>query len=246
MSDEISQTLETLETQERNGPASGRCLGLVGGLGVGATMHYYRELVKEHTARGQVANLLMIHADVNLVLKDAAAGNTLHLAEYLAELILRLSRAGAEVAAIPAVTPHICIDELMRISPIPLVSLPLEILREIQVRQFKRVSLFGTRMTMETKIFGQLPGVEVVVPRPDEVQLIQNAYMHLVNTGSGTEEHYQALRHIAHTICERDNVEAIILGGTELSLLFNQGNTDFPHVDGARLHVDALMRDLFA
>ncbi len=224
---------------------SGRCLGLVGGLGVGATVHYYRELVKEHTLRGRVANIVMIHADVDRVLKDAAAGSKLQLAEYLSGLIHRLSRAGADIAAMPAVTPYICIDELIRISPIPLVSLPQEILREIQTRQLKRVSLFGTRTTIETKMFGQLSGVEVVIPQPDEIQLIHDTYVHLVNTGSGTEEHYQALRHIAHTICERDNVEAVILGGTELSLLFNEGNTDFPHLDGARLHVNAIMHDLF-
>src|SRR5579864_7103845 len=85
-----------------------RCLGLVGGLGVGATVHYYQELVKEHAARGAVPNIVMVHADMQRVLGDAGAGRTAQLAAYLAELISRMARAGAEIAVIPAVTPHIC------------------------------------------------------------------------------------------------------------------------------------------
>jgi aspartate/glutamate racemase len=62
----------------------------------------------------------------------------------------------------------------------------------------------------------------------------------------GTDQQYNQLRQIAHTILERDKVEAIILAGTELSLLFNEANTDFPHIDAARLHVSAIMCQPFA
>jgi len=85
-----------------------------------------------------------------------------------------------------------------------------------------------------------------VKPRPDEVDSIHEAYLQIVNSGHGTEGHYQKLRNIAHTICDRDKVEAVVLAGTELSLIFNEANTDFPHVDGARVHLLAILRRLFA
>ena len=223
-----------------------RCLGLIGGLGVGATIHYYTELVKEHAARGCVPDILIVHADVNRVLRDAAARDTRRLAAYLAELLERLSNGGARIAAIPAVTPHICAIELRELSPILIVSLTGAILREIQIRQLKRVALFGTRFTMESRMFGQLPGVEVVMPRADEVDFIHETYVQIVNAGRATEEQYQGLRRIAHTLCERERAEAVILGGTELSLVFNEANTDFPHIDGARVHLEAIMRVLNA
>ena len=93
-------------------------------------------------------------------------------------------------------------------------------------------------------MFGQINGAEVVMPKAEEIAFIHEIYLQIVNAGRGTEEHYEGLRQIAHTLCERDNVEAIILGGTELSLLFNEGNTDFPHIDAARLHLSANMRQL--
>jgi aspartate racemase len=58
-----------------------RCLGLVGGLGVGATIHYYQELVKAHASRGCAPNLLIVHADMRRVVNYAGAGETAALAE---------------------------------------------------------------------------------------------------------------------------------------------------------------------
>jgi aspartate racemase len=221
-----------------------RCLGLIGGLGVGATIYYYQELVKAHLERGQVANLLILHADVNRVLQYAAAGDISGMAEYLLQLIRRLSAAGAEIIAIPSVTPHLCAPELMKRSPIPLVSLVDEIIREVDDRGLKRIALFGTRFTMETKLFGRLKGVDVVAPKPAEIDFIHQTYLELVNVGSGTEQQYRGLHQLAHTLIERDGIEAIILAGTELALVFNRENTDFPHIDGARLHLEAIMEQL--
>jgi aspartate racemase len=221
-----------------------RCLGLIGGLGVGATIYYYQELIKAHLELGQVANLLILHADVNRVLQYAAAGETSGMAEYFLHLISRLSAAGAEIIAIPAATPHLCAPELMERSPIPLVSLVDEIVREVDDRRLKRVALFGTRFTMETELFGRLKDVDVVAPKPAEIDFIHQTYLQLVNVGSGTEQQYRGLHQLAHTLIERDGIEAIILAGTELSLVFNRANTDFPHIDGARLHLAAIMEQL--
>ena len=223
---------------------AGVCLGLIGGLGVGATVYYYRELVKAHAGRGCVPNLLIVHADVNRVLQYAATGDVAQMAEYFLVLIRRLEAAGAKVAAIPAITPHICEPELSPRSPIPLVSLVDEIVGEVRHRELRRVALFGTRFTIETGLFGRLKAADVVSPTTSEIEFIHQAYLQIVNSGSGTEEQYQGLRQVAHTLLERENVEAIILAGTELSLIFNEANLDFPHIDGSSLHLDAIMRQL--
>jgi len=187
-----------------------------------------------------------VHADVNRVLQYAATGDVAQMAEYFLVLIRRLEAAGAKVAAIPAITPHICEPELSPRSPIPLVSLVDEIVGEVRHRELRRVALFGTRFTIETGLFGRLKAADVVSPTTSEIEFIHQAYLQIVNSGSGTEEQYQGLRQVAHTLLERENVEAIILAGTELSLIFNEANLDFPHIDGSRLHLDAIMRQLTA
>jgi aspartate racemase len=225
----------------------GRCIGLIGGLGVGATVLYYQELAKAHAARGRVLNLVMAHADVNRVLGAAQAGDKAGLAEYLAGLIARLASAGAEFAAIPAVTPHICIAELLQLSPIPIVNPVEELQREIEARGWRRVALFGTRFTMETGLFGLLQGVDVVAPAAAEIDFVHQTYMQLVSAGAGSEKQRESLSRLAHELVEREGVEAVILAGTELALVFNESNTDFPHItfphiDCARLHLDAIVR----
>jgi aspartate racemase len=200
--------------------------------------------VKAHAAHGSVLNLLILHADVNRVLQYAATGDIAQMAAYFLDLIQRLHAAGAQVAAIPATTPHLCAPELIKRSPIPLVSLVDEIVREVRHRELRRVALFGTRFTIQTGLFGRLQEVDVITPRTAEIDFIHQAYLEIVNAGSGTEQQYQRLRQIAHTLVEREGVEAIILAGTELSLIFNEANLDFPHIDAARLHLDAIMRQL--
>jgi len=229
------------------GGTLGRCIGLVGGLGVGATVVYYQELAKMHAGRGRVLNLVMAHADVNRVLGAAQAGDKAGLAGYLAGLIDRLAAAGAEFAAIPAVTPHICIAELLNLSRLPIVNLPIvnlvdELQREIRARGLRRVALFGTRFTMESGLFGLLRDVEMVLPAAIEIDFVHQTYLELVSAGAGSREQRESLSRLAHTLIDRDGVEAVILAGTDLALVFNENNIDFPHIDCARLHLNAIMR----
>jgi aspartate racemase len=225
-----------------NDATLGRCIGLIGGLGVGATVHYYQELVKAHATRGRVLNLVMAHADMNRALATVQAGDRAGLAEYLAGLIAKLAAAGAEFAVVPAVTPHICIAELLKLSPLPVVNLVEELQRQIEARGLRRVALFGTRFTVESGLFGLLRGVDVVAPTAAEIEFVHQTYMQLVSAGGGSEEQRASLSRLAHLLMERESVEAVILAGTDLALVFNDSNTDFPHLDCARLHLDAIVR----
>src|SRR6266513_1372819 len=94
----------------------GRCLGLIGGLGVGAAIHYYRELAKAHEARGSEMWLVMADADMPRAVAHVRGGQRIELAHYLAELIGKLRDGGAELAVVSAMTPHICFDDLAGIS----------------------------------------------------------------------------------------------------------------------------------
>jgi len=219
----------------------GRCIGLIGGLGVGASVYYYQELAKAHTAQGRVLNLAMIHAHMDRVRGAVEAGDKHGLAAYFAALIGRLQAAGAEFAVIPAVAPHIAITELIQLSPLPLVNLIAELKREIDARHFSRVALFGTRYAIESQLFGQLDSVEVITPQPAEVEYIHATYFEVVDAGTATTEHRDGLTRLAHKLIERDRIEAVILAGTDLALVFDKSNTDFPHVDAARVHLNAIV-----
>ncbi len=209
-----------------------RNLGLIGGLGPGATIHYYREL-----AKANAGEMTVIQADMDRVLGHVQRGDRDGLASYFARLIDRLARGGAELAAISAITPHICIRELEKISVLPLVNIIEEIRAEILARGYKRVALFGTRFVVESRMYGMLDGVDVEVPEPETVAVIHDAYMQTV--AGGTEARATLTR-----VASELPVDAVVVAGTDLSMIFDETNTDFPNVDGAKVHIDAILREL--
>jgi aspartate racemase len=207
-----------------------RNLGLIGGLGPGATVHYYREL-----AKAQAGEMSIVHADVDRVLGAVGRGERVWLAEYFARLIERLAHGGAELAAITAVTPHICIRELEKISTLPLVNIIEVVEAEIRLRGYKSVALFGTRFVVESRMFGMLEAVDVVVP--EQVDAIHQAYMQVVEGG---REGRKILSQIAREL----SVDAVLLAGTDLSVIFNESNADFVCLDCAKVHIEAILREV--
>lgn len=219
-----------------------RCLGLLGGVGVGAAVHYYEALAGAHAAQGIPLPLVMVNADMPTGLGYVQAGDLQGLARYLAGLIGRMRNAGAELAAIPAVTPHICFNELVPISPLPLIDIVAPLADHLRARGIRRAALFGTRFTIESAMFGRLADIELITPRADEISAIHDSYMRTANSGRGAPEDHRALTAMARTLIERDGAEAIVFAGTDLSLLFDTTNTSFPAIDCTQLHIETILR----
>jgi aspartate racemase len=68
------------------------CVGIVGGLGVGATVHYYEKIAAACKARAPVPDLVIAHADVDYGQSLVREGKLNALAVYLAGFVDRLAR----------------------------------------------------------------------------------------------------------------------------------------------------------
>ena len=221
-----------------------RTLGLIGGLGVAATVYYYERLAKRCEQQRVALDIVITHARTPRVFEFVEAGDRDGLAEYLNGYLLRMKAAGAEVAAIPAVTPHYCIDQLTARSTLPVISIFEPLQRELARRAARRVAIFGTRFVIESQLFGGLDGIEFITPRPDEVDLIHTIYVQVAASGVGLPEQHQKLSDLAQILVRRDGLDAIILAGTDLTLLFDEANTMFPSVDSAAVHVEWILKQL--
>lgn len=216
------------------------CVGIVGGLGVGATVHYYERITAACKARDVVPDLVIVHADVEHGQRLVREGRLDALAAYLAGFIERMARAGAEVAVLPAVTPHVCIEQLKPLLPIPLIDIVETLASELRARGTQRVALFGSVFTVQGSLWGQLTGVEIVKPQPGEIAFIGQAYQRILDgrTEAGDAD---ALRRIASDLQRRDGVETILLAGTDLAVMFDETTAGFRCLDVARLHIDAIV-----
>ena len=187
--------------------------------------------------------MMIAHADVNRVLALAGANDLDGLAQYLAGVIRDLQAGGAAFTAIVAITPHICAPQLVKLSPLPLIDMVTEVSGALRARGLKRVALFGTRFTVESAMFGRLDGVEVAMPRPDEITQIHNTYVDIV-AGRQTAVQLDQLRDLARTMITRDGAETILLAGTDLSTVFDEGNAGFPLLDCAGVHIAAIAKQM--
>jgi len=216
-------------------------IGLVGGLGPAATIHYYQEITKQAAQVRQPLALFIAHADVSRVFGYVSRGDIAGLADYLAGFIRSLAQAGAELAAISAVMPHICMASLREIVPVPLCDVVNTTLEALNERQWSRVTLFGTRAVLEGAMFGRLHGIEVIPPLPEETEAIHNAYVSIVERGEASEEVRDLLTRLGARIQAREHLDAIVMAGTDLALVFSEDTAPFPILDCAFHHVQAIL-----
>jgi aspartate racemase len=221
-----------------------RHFGLIGGLGVGATVLYYNGITAACAAKGIVPRLTIAHADAPTALAHVQCGRIDGLADYLAGFVGEVAAAGAAFAAIPAITPHICRAELKARISLPIVDILEVTARHLRQRGLARVALFGTKFTIDSRLFGALDGFEVVRPRDHEVEDIHRIYLELATKGYCSSEDEARLRETAQTICRRDGVEAIVFAGTDLNLIFSEANAGFPALDCAAAHIAAIVEHM--
>ena len=215
--------------------------GLVGGLGVGATVLYYQRIAEACVERNVVPRLTMANAHAPTALAFVQAGRIEDLAAYLAGFVGELSASGATFFAIPAITPHICLTELKRQVTLPIVDILQVTAERLRDRQLSRVALFGTKFTIDRNLFGALDAFDIVRPQDDEVDEIHRIYLGLATQGRISTDDEARLRDLAHVLRRRDRVEAVVLAGTDLNLVFNEANAGFLAVDCAAAHIDAIV-----
>jgi len=214
-------------------------IGLIGGIGPAATDFYYRGLVDRHVAAGIPLDCTIAHADVREMSKNLTGGHPGRQAEIFAGLIGRLKAAGAQAAAVTSMGGHFCIDELLPISPLPLVHGVHAVEAAVQKSGLRKIGVLGTRLVMQTRLYGGVPSAELLAPDSDMFDLVGDAYMAMAQIGRVTALQRDVFFKAGDRLMQR-GAQAIMLGGTDLFLAFQGGTPPFPLVDCADIHVDAI------
>jgi aspartate racemase len=214
-------------------------IGLIGGIGPAATDFYYRGLVDRHRAAGIPLDCTICHADVGEMSRNLATGQRAKQAETFAGLIGRMKKAGADAAAVTSMGGHFCIDELLPISPLPLVHGIHAVDTAIGKSGLKKIGVLGTRIVMQTGLYGGVSSAELIAPEGDRFGQVGDTYSAMANIGRVTDEQRQVFFTAGRELMAR-GAEAIMLGGTDLFLAFAARELPFPLVDCADIHVDAI------
>ena len=185
----------------------------------------------------------MINSIDSKKLVDLVTANELtQMADYLAAEVERLARAGAGSALIAANTPHLVFDEVQSRSSIPMLSI-VTATRDVAFGAgLRRLALFGTRFTMQASFFPEVfrsRQIAIVVPNEAEQAYVHDKYMSELFVGTILPETRERLLEIVQTMKEREQVDGLILGGTELSLILRERMAaGLPVLDTTQIHVD--------
>ena len=218
-------------------------IGLIGGIGPAATEFYYRNLVRAYAAAGRALELTIVQADTRDLFQNMSAGAPGKQAEIFLRLTRRLQAAGADAVAVTSIAGHFCIQELEALSPLPVINAIPEIEAALVNRGLRRVGLLGTRVVMQSRLYGGVSAVEVVLPPGDSFDATHNAYVAMAAAGQADDQQRELLFSIGNDLCRKQGAEAVVLAGTDLFLAFEGRDCGFPTIDCARVHIDALFRE---
>lgn len=227
-----------------------RKLGLVGGMGPESTIPYYHDIVygvQERVGKNYFPNLTVESVNVFDVLRLCGEQKYDELTDYLFQAINNLAKSGADFAALSANTPHIVFDKLQELSPIPLISIVESACKEAEKRDLKKIGLLGTVFTMTEDFFKQpfsRKDIEIVVPCDTEMDYVNQKISSELEHGIIKKDTLESFTKIISRMQAEENIEAIVLGCTELPLLLNDKNSPVPCLDTMQIHIRDIINEI--
>lgn len=223
-------------------------LGLIGGIGPESTLLYYKKLVyllQKEVGPIFFPNLAIESLNVFDVLAFCEKKDFDGLISYLMTGINSLIAGGSEVIALTGNTPHIVFDQLQAKSSVPLVSI-VEATKDAAQRQYyAKIGLLGTKFTMQAEFFKKPfldAGIVVIAPDDDEQLFIAEKISKELEHGIISAETQKRMLQIVQRMRDEDNIEAIVLGCTELPLIFKDTILAVPALDTLEIHIQELVK----
>lgn len=230
---------------------SRKTAGIIGGIGPESTIAYYRGIVAGYRQRvqdGSYPKVLINSIDLKALLDHVAAGRLDELTEWLGVEIERVAQAGADFALLASNTPHIVFERLLRCAKVPLISIVDAARIALEGIGASRPLLLGTRFTMQARFYRSglgLSGIAPAVPSSAEQDRVHEIYTGELLNGILRPESRAVLEAIIRRTKAQDSTDAVLLAGTELSLLLREeGYEGLPVIDTTKAHVARIVAAL--
>jgi len=216
-------------------------IGLIGGIGPAATDYYYQNIIRTFAAKRMLLDLTMVHTDASTLLNNLAGNKVSDQVAIYERLTKRLAQSGADCVVVTSIAGHFCIDAFKEISSLPVIDMIEEVNKAVSKLGLGRIGILGTKTVMETKFYGKITSAEIIPPKGTQLDAVHNAYATMAAAGTVNDNQRAVFADACNSILNEYGAEAIMLGGTDLALVYNQENTALPIVDCAEIHCDAIV-----
>ena len=223
-------------------------VGIIGGIGPESTVEYYRMFIQQFRAKLGTEHYpeILVHSIDMTQMLDYVAKNELNeLVQFLRSKIQILEQANIDYVALASNTPHLVFEKLSKSVNAKMISIVEETCKAISASGLKKVGLLGTKFTMSKRFYQKAAnqkGIEMVIPNEEEQNYIHEKYMGELVFNHINPVTKKELIRIVNELKSVEQIEGIVLGGTELPLILKHDDFDNLRVfNTTEIHVDAIL-----
>ncbi len=226
-------------------------LGILGGMGPESTLVYYKEITEKFSKRdpnGYFPALSIETVNMYEMLGYCKAGKYRELTDYLLQGIFNLEKSGADFIILASNTPHVVFDLLEEKAHVPLLSIIEPAFQAVQKKGFRKIAWLGTAFTMEQPFFRKKfieNGIEAIIPNETERKYIDHVIADELEFGIVNSESKSRIDSIINRMILEEKIEAVILGCTELPLMYADEKIPVPAFDTLQYHIDGIIDYMF-
>jgi aspartate racemase len=161
--------------------------------------------------------------------------------------IKRLNKFGCTTIAMACNTGHILFPELSKTSNVKMVSIINSVKDRVVKSNFKKVGLLATRTTIKSNLYINTfngTGIKVVIPDEKLINICEDAIRSVIADNISRKQKIDLLE-VTKKFIKNNNLDGIILGCTELPLVFPK-NKPANFVDCLDVLSDVLLKDYFS
>jgi aspartate racemase len=218
-----------------------RKLGLIGGLSWAATESYYRIINNEVQRRaGPTCSPPLVIESLNVceLARLTTEEQWAKAAETLGASAKRLEAAGATALLICANAMYRIDDEIQAQVSIPIINIVDPVGRAMKADGIKSAAILGTRNVMTERWYRQRlvsHGVTLAPAEPEDVALLDRIIYDELMRGVVDKASERQLKTLL-TGFDQDDIDAIALASTELSMIVDTEANVLPIYDSTKLH----------
>ncbi|TPN41405.1 aspartate/glutamate racemase family protein [Mesorhizobium sp. B1-1-6] len=223
-----------------------KTLGLLGGMSWESTAIYYRllnDLVRQRLGGLHSTKLLLWSFDFAEIAELQHHGDWDGAGALLVDAARKLESAGAEGLLLCTNTMHKLADQVQASVSIPLTHIADATAAAVKAAGMRRPALLATRFTMEQDFYkrrlADKYGLQPIVPDQAGRDMVHRIIYNELCQGIVTEPSKTAYIAEINRLLRDENVDCVIMGCTEITMLIGQQDFDIPVFDTTRIHAEA-------
>jgi aspartate racemase len=222
---------------------------ILGGMGPQASLRFQQLLIRKSTRHhngdgDQFPYIVHFSLPVADFISDAsarrAAADTIN---KLAPIIKHLHPAAVTLACN---TAHAMIPDVPLLQERPFISMLEAVASKIERDGVTKIGLLASPTTIRSKLYADVlasHGIDTFEPTPAQRRQLETAIRAVIQ-GTAAQNHKKALASIGNSLHTR-GAEALLLGCTELPLIFDRTSVDLETYDCLDIYADAVITDQY-